>query len=248
MTGVYRNPPVIEAVCEFRFQPDSAWDLAMPGLIYEKVRRSFPVRQQPVQLSIAIGGPSSEPPPIFEPMPVMRFLRKDEKALIQVGPQLLSVNQLKPYRNWSTFRKMIENALAVYREVAQPKSVQRIGLRYINRIELGSPAVRLEDYFEFRPFLGDGLPQHYTEFYVAVQTPNEDQRDRLKMQLTNTANLPPGGPAFALDLEYFLANPGTVDLEGAMAWVELAHRYVEEAFEASTTPQLREEFGRSQAR
>lgn len=30
MVRKYKNPPIIEALCEFQFGPDSSWDLAMP--------------------------------------------------------------------------------------------------------------------------------------------------------------------------------------------------------------------------
>ena len=38
----YPNPPVIEAVCEFRLPPDSEWDLTVPGLVYEHIRDQVP--------------------------------------------------------------------------------------------------------------------------------------------------------------------------------------------------------------
>lgn len=34
----YRNLPIEEAVCEFRFAPGSAWNLTVPGLFYEKIK------------------------------------------------------------------------------------------------------------------------------------------------------------------------------------------------------------------
>lgn len=42
----YRNSPLIEAGCEFRFAPGEPWDLAIPGLLYEKFREKFPKRRQ----------------------------------------------------------------------------------------------------------------------------------------------------------------------------------------------------------
>lgn len=33
----------------------------------------------------------------------MQFLTKDEKLLLQVGPDLLSVNKLRPYTSWDLF-------------------------------------------------------------------------------------------------------------------------------------------------
>lgn len=42
----YRNPPLIEALCEFQFVPTQPWDLTIPGFFYEKVKNDFPAKQQ----------------------------------------------------------------------------------------------------------------------------------------------------------------------------------------------------------
>ncbi|MEH2362987.1 hypothetical protein [Nostoc sp.] len=34
----YSNPPIEEAICEFRFAPGQVWNFTIPGLFYEKVR------------------------------------------------------------------------------------------------------------------------------------------------------------------------------------------------------------------
>ena len=46
MPKKYRNPPLIEAVIEFRIMPDSPWDLTIHGLIYEKIKKTFPHKEQ----------------------------------------------------------------------------------------------------------------------------------------------------------------------------------------------------------
>ena len=42
----YKNPPVIEVVSEIRFSPDSEWDITIPGMLYEKIRGTFPIKEQ----------------------------------------------------------------------------------------------------------------------------------------------------------------------------------------------------------
>ncbi len=42
----YVNPPVVEVVCEFKVSEKKAWDLAVPGLLYNKIKDLFPKRQQ----------------------------------------------------------------------------------------------------------------------------------------------------------------------------------------------------------
>ncbi|MCK4722926.1 MAG: TIGR04255 family protein, partial [Dehalococcoidia bacterium] len=102
--------------------------------------------------------------------------------------------------------------------------------------------IELEDYFGFRPFIGPSLPQEFGPFIVGIQVPYEDSRDILKLQLTSAGVETPDTAAVILDLDYFLANPGEVALEGVFEWVDAAHNRVEDAFEACITERLRQMF------
>ena len=42
----YLNPPIVEAVCEFRFTSDTQWDLAVSGLLYKKIKDDFTNRMK----------------------------------------------------------------------------------------------------------------------------------------------------------------------------------------------------------
>jgi uncharacterized protein (TIGR04255 family) len=137
---------------------------------------------------------------------------------------------------------LIQQGVSAYCEVASPKGVQRIGLRYINRIEILGQRIELEDYLEFRPFVGPNLPQDLGPFIVGIQVPYEDSRDILRLQLANTDVQTPNIIAVMLDLNYFLAQPGQAPLDNVFEWVEVAHGHVEEAFEACITDRLRAMF------
>jgi len=238
----YRNPPIIEALCEFRFEPSLPWDLAIPGLVYEKVRDSFPKRRQirAFETSISTGPAGVEQQ--IRTTDRMQFLREDEKALIQVGPDLLAVNHLRPYPTWREFLPLIQKGFDAYREAANPKGIRRIGLRYINRIEIPGQRIELEEYFEFRPFVGPHLPQDFGPFIIGIQVPYEDSRDALRLQLANATIETPNIVAVMLDLDYFLAKPGKISLDRVFEWIDVAHSHVEEVFEACITDRLRQMF------
>lgn len=238
----YRNPPIVEALCEFRFDPGSPWDLAIPGLVYEKVRKSFGKRRLVKALEASISGGPEGIEQQVRTTDRMQFLRDDEKALIQVGPHLLAVNHLKPYPTWQEFLPLIRQGFDAYLEVANPKGIERIGVRYINRIEFPSERIELEEYFEFRPFVGPNLPQDFGSFIVGIQVPYENSRDSLRLQIASAAVKIPDTVAVMLDLDYFLAQPGQVRSDNVFEWVEVAHSRVEEAFEACITDRLRQMF------
>lgn len=243
MARRYKNPPIVEALCEFQFEPDSPWDLAIPGLVYGKVENTFPKRRQATVLGLGIAAGPDAVEQQVRTMDRMQFLREDETALIQVGPHFLAVNHLEPYPSWEEFLPLIERGLGAYREVADPQSIHRVGLRYINRIEFASRRIDLKDYFEFRPFVGPNLPQEHGPFRVGILVPYENSRDILRIELISSARTKPDSLVVMLDLEYFLVKPGEVALDNIFQWVDdVAHDRIEAAFEACITDQLRQRF------
>jgi uncharacterized protein (TIGR04255 family) len=169
----------------------------------------------------------------------MQFLQADGNALVQVAQDLLVVNQLKPYPTWREFLPLIRQGFNAYQQVANPKGLHKVGLRYINRVQIPGSNIELEDYFEFLPRIGPRLPQDFGNFMAVVEFPYEGARDVLRLQMANAPSQSVDQAAVILDLDYFLAQPGHILLPSVFEWVEQAHDRVEEVFEACITNRLR---------
>src|SRR5712692_6393770 len=143
MARVYKFPPIREAVCEFRFEPSQPWDSTVLGLVYEKIKEEFPKKRQPSSLQVSVRTEAGEAENIRGPSNRMQFLREDERALVQVAPDFLSVSHFKPYSKWELFKGIIEKALIAYRQLNETKGVRRLGLRYINQINIPEKQVEI---------------------------------------------------------------------------------------------------------
>jgi uncharacterized protein (TIGR04255 family) len=241
MSKKYAKPPIVEAVCEFRLTPETRWDLTVPGLLYEKLKVSFPQKEQrmiqEVELMQGLEGWLQQ----IHTSERIIFFTEDKKMLVQVGPRLLTINVLKPYPHWEGFKPRIEMAWKSLQVAIEVRGLERIGLRYINHIELPGQSVELAEYFEFYPFVGQRLPQQMASFLVGAEFSYADDRDHCRVQLTPI--LGSGGKSLLmLDIDYFLARPRAVEVVDALAWVEEAHSRVEEVFEGCITDKLREMF------
>jgi uncharacterized protein (TIGR04255 family) len=170
----------------------------------------------------------------------MQFLRSDERALLQVGPDLLTVNHLKPYPSWTAFKEMIVRALKVYREVAAPKGIRRIGLRYINKIEIPKTRVEIEDYLLAVPQVPEAVPQVFARFVQRVEIMFEQANGLLILQTGSVQQEAGTETAFMLDLDFITLQ--AVTLDAAMDWVEQAHDHVERTFETCITDNTRKLF------
>jgi uncharacterized protein (TIGR04255 family) len=246
MSVIFENPPLIEVMCEFRFNAGLPWDWTVPGLVYSRVRHDFPDKHEQPAFELELPAGVLSPP--INNVSRVQFLRKDRSALLQVGPNLLTVNHLRPYPTWQRFRALIAEQLEVYRNVAQPKSIQRIGLRYINRIEVpqlepGIP-IEIEHYLIAAPGLPETLKgRTLVNFGQRVEIDIREAKGILVLQSSSVLPESEGNVAFLLDLDFITANGTDTDLADAMLWVERAHARIEEAFLACITAASRRLFG-----
>jgi uncharacterized protein (TIGR04255 family) len=99
MKNKYKKSPIEEAVCEFRFDAKSPWDMAIPGLIYEKIKQQFPKRKQIKRIDVNVVTPKDYFSPELSATGIdqIRFLQEDEKRFLAVSPHMLSTHVLKPY-------------------------------------------------------------------------------------------------------------------------------------------------------
>ena len=241
MARKYNNPPVIEALCEFRFEQDAEWDPTVYGLMYEEIREEFPTRRKARQLTLGLTTGDESVTQNVRASDRMQYLSHDSKTLVQIAENLLVVNRLAPYESWEQLLPRIASCYEKYVSIVSPKRVARIGLRYINRFDLPGPSVELEDYFEFRPYLGPDLPDDHGPFSLSVFLPYDNERDVLKVELGlgGAATADPQIEALVLNLDYFLnvgAQVGAIDVP---EWLESAHGRVECTFEACMTQKLR---------
>ena len=147
------NKPLAEAIFEVRWAlsqqsgpmaVDPGFQLLL-GRYYDRIRKTFPT---------AIALPASTVPENMTAHTVRQQFRKgkDKWPLTQIGPGILTVNDVAGYK-WETFRPLLKEALAALfdaypTDVAPLRPVQAL-LRYINVIAFDptTSAIPLLDFF-----------------------------------------------------------------------------------------------------
>ncbi|MBU0700613.1 TIGR04255 family protein [bacterium] len=237
MSKTYKNPPVIEVLCEFQFVPDQQWDITIPELMYERIKDEFSEKQQfnryQIGMDIRLNQVGEE---IAQPISRMQFLKKDKSALIQLDPDVLIVNHLKPYPAWHQFQPLILKNLQAYKDISHPKGFKHIGLRYINAIEIPKSAM-IEEYFNLCPSLPKDLSNKCRDFFLKVDIPYEEGQDSLTIILARDMSKESLG--LILDLNYAMIAPEKVSLDAIEEWLKIAHGRIEESFEGCITDKCR---------
>ena len=135
----YPKAPITEAVFEIRFgAPLEESDL-------ERVSRAFgkfyPTIQEFQQVQFQLGpGPDGKLAAPVTSKPTKQFRRSgnDEQELVVLIPTSIVVSQLAPYCGWDIFFKRFQRDWALWVSIIGRPRVSRLGLRYINRIDIPS--------------------------------------------------------------------------------------------------------------
>jgi uncharacterized protein (TIGR04255 family) len=239
----YKNPPLEEVVCEFRFDLENPNDTILPGLLYNKISKEFPIRRQRNIGSISSpkGGSIEQE---FLVHPLAQFYSKDETRLVQVGMDMLSINSIKNYPTWEKYKPLILEIYSIYRKIANPKSIKRIGLRTINKITIDRTNIELKDYFKFHPSSPVPDKEPIAGFLLQIEKIFYDGRDRIIMKNGTIVADKPNMAAFLLDFDYVMSKPNNIALNQVDKWLEAAHIKLKTAFESCITDNLRNQFNK----
>ncbi len=247
----YKNPPIEEALCEFRFKPGQDWDLTIPGRLHVRLGDAYPgkPRQQKVVeigLEVKEGIPSELQHK--EAFDRVQLVTENEKRVVGVGPDVLSVHLLRPYHDvstpqrsgWDEFYLRIKEALNAYWEVTQPEGVNRIGVRYINKLVFPSKSVLLEDYLRCVSPTVTGLPQMVNGYFSRTEF---SYLDGVRLVLSQgTVPEPEGNFGFILDLDVTRETNVAVSIEDALGLAHDLRNRERDAFEAIITDRARNFF------
>ncbi len=239
----YRQPPIVEALCELYFE-GSEWDDTVLGQFYDQVKPDFPTKhQREIQEAHVMLSPVGEASAGVKRLPPwMQFVAKNENRLIQIGQDVLVINQLRPYPHFEEWEPLIYSSLEKYRKLANPKGVVRLGLRYINRVVIPHAQILMEEYFTVYPQVPRAMGDMHGRFMIRVDLPSQRGGHGV---LVTFGSAPPEKPdeiAYLLDLCDILKPVTPLAFDEVNAHVNMAHENIEAAFEGSITDKLRDLF------
>ncbi len=239
---IYSNSPILEAVCEFRLPSDTEWDMTIPGQLFESLKSEYPHKEQrqmqEIKVNVALEKEKSSQEIITTER--LLFRSEDKIRLVQVSPNFLAVNVLKPYPNWEEFRPQILQALEQLSKLIRINEFESVQLQYVNRIEIPNDVTVLSKFFNIHPSFGTPLGHNVTNFGIFSGFKMHEERDNCNIQLYRQVSPSPTLEAVLLVLIYSLAKPKTVDFSSAGEWIEEAHTQINQMFESCITDKLRE--------
>lgn len=236
MPKTYKNPPLLEAVCEFRFELTSKPSEKQVATFYEKIKSSFPIAKKGKVHSMEFKvGPdevsgkdkATHKEGFYE---FDQYFSEDEKYSIQLDGGRISIHRIKPYSSWTEFSPLIKLAYNSYIQSFSPVKVLRTGMRYINEMVFSSDVFVFSDYFNIKLSVSSLLEKKQKSIFIASVFEQEEGRDAIKVQFIEKQAIKTVERVFILDFDYFLVS-SFISSDEVEKWIEEAHTNLEKVFE-----------------
>jgi len=182
----YTKAPITEALIDLRVEtleinPTTA--LLMLKGIQSNVMLEYPECEDIVTFQSQLQMVPGVETKITSAQTGYRFVSGDRKRIFQVRLDGFTVSHLAPYQGWESLRNEAKRLWTIYKGVMKPKSVIRVAVRYLNRLDLPLPLNDFRDYLQTVPEVSPSIPQGgLSDYFMRLSMPQDDLEAMLVLQ------------------------------------------------------------------
>jgi len=247
----YENPPIKEILWQIRTISDEPWDWTIPGLFYSKIREKYPKKEQVYFVEMAMKVPKIKTKELVTPhtnqgIDKIIFKNLEETFWVQISPNIVTCNQLKPYKHWNDFKEKTLFVFEQYLKLKPIKTIDKIFLRYIDQIDIPkSSDFNFLDYFTYATRFPEDFPKFtVNKTFVRSTIRFDDSVGQVNLTLSSNPNESSENiTSYIMDTEFFTLNLNKKELNDIDEWGEEAHKYIRLIFEKSLTDKTKQLFG-----
>jgi uncharacterized protein (TIGR04255 family) len=241
----YKRPPITEAVIAVSFGDSvDARDLGKANYDFE---RFYPHHQDARNVNLEffmLPKPGSEPDTTVHKDELgHRRSSDDQTQIVILWPSLFVFSQLAPYPGWDAFCGRFCRDWALWKKVFGYRKITRVGVRYINRIDLPiiGTVTQLEELFHVYPRIPDDLGPIFA-YAMQMQLPYSEISGRITINAASVPSPLLAHSSFIFDQDLYteINVPQTDD--ALYKLLNQIHVKKNEVFEASITDRARELF------
>jgi len=233
----YSKAPIVEASIGLGVDLPEGFLLEQLEPLSTLIGQEYPEREPAYLSGAATGQGNSNTTNGF------RFTSEDGKRILQAGIGVFAFSVLAPYDCWENFRDEARRLWNAYREVCEPRSVTRVGVRYIDRFNLPYSETTVKDHLRITPSVPPEMPRgKMSNYFLQVQLPQDDLNCILVL---NSGLVPPPEAqpdTVSVMLDFDLSRDSWDDQDDEAPWnfLEKLHVRNNEIFESCITDAMRE--------
>ncbi len=241
---LYAKAPIVEAVIDLRVTlSDRSEGLTNAEKLADSLKPRFP-QKQPIDTMLmaaeAKDGRLSMRPMEHEQLG-WKLIGVDNDRTLMISKDGFTYSHLPPYTKWETFQSEAHPLWLQYVGACRPIQVNRVAVRYINRLKLPPGEINLSDYLAFYPKVPDAvLAVSGVVMQIQVPQPNFPGTGRAVITLASEASTETKFQPMVLDFD--VSTDVTMSPQASDVWGLLEHLRdtKNELFEACLTDRMKE--------
>lgn len=237
-----KRDSIVEAVGEFRFDTQAFPEVFLGRFVDHLNWKGWRQRQLPaynIPAQIRLTDPNVKFSPIIE------LAQPDSKAVLRIGPSVVSYHRIAPYVGWAMFKPELERVAETLFDTAVNPGVRRIGLRYMNALQPGLHYIKSVADLDVQVVVSEDIVTRNLNINYTTDIGNNSSCTvRIATKEFVQGALPETMSVF-VDVDVF-TNEGfsTSDRKKVTDWIEFAHMQEKteffRLFKQETIDQLRE--------
>lgn len=244
MTDIrYPHPPIVEAVVEFKFSAST--DEKKYAKVLTNLKKAYDVHKEETHYTYAVDMKAPYKEPKKTTQTVDKLFSNNMTQNIIMRSNSLAISQLAPYACWDEFRARIFRDFEVWHRAVGYQQLERIGMRYINRIDLPleDDKIQLEQYAVLNINVQPCL-KSLDKYSINIQSQLKDIGATVIVNSAMVESPLANHLSLVLDFDIFRMVDSSMKVEDIFTYLDQARTKKNELFESSITEKAREIFRR----
>jgi uncharacterized protein (TIGR04255 family) len=240
----FSKAPIVEALLDIAVGFSSPVEPARLEAFQDAIRDDYPAKQSRVKWEGAIQVAQEVVQQAVKRGPQgFMFTSGDGQRMVQVRQDGFTFNWLKPYDRWESFRDEARQHWGRFRDTFGPEAVTRLGLRYINRLDLPLPFSDFREYVTTLPDIAPDLPQGLSALFMRLEIPDPN-RGLIAIVTETFQSTINEGKELPLIFDIDIVRESTFEPSSPAIWetFEQMREYKNEVFFGSVTERAKELF------
>ena len=240
MVQPYKRPPIFEAIIEIKIEAPIESDLL--ERVKDQLLEEYPA---PPLKTVAVNLEIADEPKLLRHAQGYRLSSGDGATLVTIGPNAISTSRLAPYEGWEPFIASARLNWSIWRKLTGWRKITRLGVRYVNRIDVPGDHIQVGDYISFGMVLPPTLaPTPVTSFALNAAMPLGKDDCRLILNSGSAASPLVHVSSFILDLDVSRETDLPQNEDGMWELANRIRAHKNIVFEACITDRARDLFNR----
>ncbi len=208
--------PIAEAVFEIKARAVSLWEEQVVRDALSPRLANYPqmFQRRQIQQQMVVRGNKAEHQVSDGGWTGLEFRSANGKQVARFDRDAFSFARLRPYQRWEKFESEALRLWKIHCAIANPTDTQRVGLRFINKIQTPAGRFDINDYLVGGPHQPQDLALQSVGFFHhdMVAVPGSEFNGNIIRAIQRPQNTQ-NGPILILDIDVFTVQPAPADEE-----------------------------------